>query len=47
MRTELYNNKNLFERTLKKIYPDDWDQKLTNLKKWLDFKDNPYYHFPD
>ena len=27
--SELYNNKNLFEETLKEIYPDDWDGKLT------------------
>ena len=47
MLTELYNNKDLFERTLKEIYPDDWNKKLTKLKKWLDFKDNPYYNVLD
>lgn len=35
--TELYNNKNLFEETLKEIYPDDWDSKLHNLLNWLQF----------
>ena len=35
--SELYNNKNLFEKTLKKIYPDDWDSKLRNLANWLQF----------
>jgi len=33
--SELYNNKNLFEKTLKEIYPDDWDSKLRNLANWL------------
>jgi len=34
--TELYNNKNLFERTLKDLYPDDWDEKSKGLMKWLE-----------
>lgn len=38
--TELYNNKDFFEKTLKIIYPDDWDEKFANLRKWLDFNDN-------
>jgi AcrR family transcriptional regulator len=33
--TELYNNKSLFERTLKELYPDR-DDKLTSLMKWLE-----------
>jgi AcrR family transcriptional regulator len=37
--SELYNNKNLFEVTLKKIYPDDWDGKLHDLANWLQFAD--------
>ena len=34
--TELYNNKELFERTVKDLYPDDWDQKTIEIKKWLE-----------
>lgn len=34
--TELYNNKELFENAIKEIYPDDWDKKLTEIKKWLE-----------
>jgi AcrR family transcriptional regulator len=34
--TEIYNNKILFERTLKAIYPDDWDEKSKGLMKWLE-----------
>ena len=45
--TELYNNKNLFECTLKEIYPDDWDKKLNRLMKWFKFKQIPYYHVLD
>ncbi len=33
LKTELYNNKNLFERTLKDLYPDDWDEKLNGILK--------------
>ena len=40
--TELYNNKNLFERALKELYPDDWDEKLYGLKKWFEFKNIQY-----
>jgi len=40
--TELYNNKILFERTLKELYPDDWDEKSKGLMKWLEFKGIPY-----
>jgi AcrR family transcriptional regulator len=39
--TELYNNKNLFEETLKDIYPDDWDVKLNSIMRWLEFKEIP------
>lgn len=34
--TEIYNNKILFERTLKAIYPLDWDEKSKGLMKWLE-----------
>jgi|WetSurMetagenome_2_1015567.scaffolds.fasta_scaffold197812_1 AcrR family transcriptional regulator len=34
--TEIYNNKILFERTLKAIYPVDWDEKSKGLMKWLE-----------
>ena len=40
--TELYNNKNLFERTLKELYHDDWDEKSKGIIKWLEFKGIPY-----
>lgn len=33
--TELYNNKNLFKKTLKVLYPNDWDKELNEIKKWL------------
>ncbi|MFA5417512.1 MAG: TetR family transcriptional regulator [Bacteroidales bacterium] len=33
--TELYNNKELFERTLEELYPDEWDKKISQIKKWL------------
>ncbi len=36
--TELYNNKNLFERTLKELYLNDWDKKLNELKELLEIK---------
>ena len=42
--SELYNNKNLFEETLKEIYPDDWDDKLRILMNWLQFTDIRYYN---
>jgi AcrR family transcriptional regulator len=34
--TELYNNKELFEKTLQELYPDDWDRNLSEIKNWLD-----------
>ena len=43
--TELYNNKNLFERTLKELYPYDWYEKSKDLEKWLEFKKIPYPMF--
>lgn len=41
--TELYNNKNLFEETLKEIYPNNRDDKLNSLIKWLISTDITYY----
>lgn len=34
--TELYNNKELFEKTLKELYPDVWDRNLNDIKDWID-----------
>jgi TetR/AcrR family transcriptional regulator len=34
--TELYNNQNLFETTLQKLYFNEWDDKLSELKKLLE-----------
>lgn len=34
--TELYNNKELFEKTLQELYPDDWGKNLSDIKNWLD-----------
>lgn len=33
--TELYNNKELFEKTLKELYPDVWDRNLNDIKNWI------------
>ena len=41
--TELYNNKYLFEKTLKVLYPDDWDEKLNGLMKNFELKNISYY----
>jgi len=38
--TELYNNRNLFEKSLKKLYPKNWDKKLDDIKKLLKFSDD-------
>jgi len=32
--TEMYNNKNLFEETLKELYPNDWVNIEREMKKW-------------
>ncbi len=45
--TELYNNKELFERKVKELYPDDWDQKIIKIKKWLGFSTNERSMLPD
>ena len=37
--SELYNNRNLFEKTLKEIYSNDWNRKLSNLVNRLQSKD--------
>ncbi|MDA3868230.1 MAG: TetR/AcrR family transcriptional regulator [Salinivirgaceae bacterium] len=33
--TELYNNQDLFEKSLKEIYLNDWNKKLNDIKKLL------------
>lgn len=38
--TELYNNKELFERTVKELYADDWDKNISEIKKRLEFEAN-------
>jgi len=38
--TELYNNRNLFENALKELYQDDWDKKISEIEKWLEFSFN-------
>lgn len=37
LRTELYNNRNLFENAMKELYQDDWDKKIREIEKWLEF----------
>jgi AcrR family transcriptional regulator len=37
LKTELYNNKNLFESNLKGIYPDDWEIRFSELKRLLEY----------
>lgn len=39
--TELYNNRDIFERTIKKLYPNDWLKKITDLNNWLEFSNSP------
>lgn len=34
--TELYNNKELFEKTLQKLYPQDWNKNLSDIQIWID-----------
>ena len=38
--TELYNNEVLFLGKVKELYPDDWDKKINQIKKWLEFSNN-------
>lgn len=38
--TELYNNEELFERTVEELYPDEWNKKISEIKKWLHFSGN-------
>ena len=38
--TELYNNRNLFDKVLRKLYQDDWDKKLCEIETWLEFSKN-------
>lgn len=36
--TELFNNQNLFESTLKELYLNDWDKKLNEIKELLEIE---------
>jgi AcrR family transcriptional regulator len=38
--TELYNNRSLFENALRELYQDDWDKKISEIEKWLEFSAN-------
>jgi hypothetical protein len=39
--TELYNNRILFEQTIKELYPEDWERKAKDLNTWLEFSNTP------
>jgi len=39
--TELYNNRILFEYTIKELYPDDWQNKIKDLAIWLQVCNSP------
>jgi hypothetical protein len=39
--TELYNNRILFEQTIKELYPEDWERKAKDLNTWLGFSNMP------
>lgn len=45
--TELYNNNERFEKTVKELYPDDWNQKIIEIKKWLELSANEISMLPD
>ena len=45
--TELYNNKELFERTVEELYPDDWNKKISEIKKCLASSANERSIFPE
>jgi len=40
--TELYN-KEFFERTVEELYPDDWNKKIIEIKKWLASSSNEIF----
>ena len=42
--TELYNNRILFEQTIKELYPGDWERKVKDLNTWLEFSNTPLSH---
>lgn len=42
--TELYNNKELFEKTLQELYPQNWVKNLSDIRSWID---NTTIHFPN
>jgi AcrR family transcriptional regulator len=39
--TEFYNNRILFEHTIKELHPADWESKLKDLNNWLSFSNSP------
>ncbi len=39
--TELYNNEELFERIVEELYPDNWNKKISKIKKWLELATCP------
>lgn len=45
--TELYNNDELFERTVEGLYPDECDKKISQIKKWLASSANKRSIFPE
>ena len=40
--TELYNNRILFEHTMKELFPNDWERKVKELLNWIEFSNNPF-----
>ncbi|NQU52198.1 MAG: hypothetical protein HQ522_06620 [Bacteroidetes bacterium] len=45
--TELYNNEELFERTVEELYPDECHKKISEIKKWLASSTNERSIFPE
>jgi hypothetical protein len=42
--TEFYNNRNLFEHTIKELHPDNWERRAKDLNTWLEFSNMPLYN---
>jgi hypothetical protein len=38
--TERYNNRDLFESTLKHLYPEEWAMKLKKIERWFEIRKN-------
>lgn len=45
--TELYNNEELFERTVEELYQDECGKKISEIKKWLASSANLKSIFPE